>query len=413
MRLKIFVTVFLIYLFYAAPNFTSANTTRYFELTKSIVKNKSFEIDPASTMDKAFYKGRCYISAAPGLSFMAVPVYYFMRGMDTETIQMIYIVLFSCLPAALIPVMLYEILGRYTEGRKRLLIVFVGAFGTTLFFYSTRFMCHASSTFFIFAGFYFLLKEKKTFLAGISTGMAVLTNYLLLIGAAIFLFYIIITRKGLLKFILGAAPFALMFMYYHWRCFDNPFSIGDVTTYAVLNGPHSLAMPRLKVMYEMTFGGYRGLFSYMPVLALSVYGIFKIKGIEKWLIASFSLSVFFLVAGLHFWEGGLSFGPRHIISIVPFLIVPLAGVNYKLIYTFGAVSIFINWCGVQYGEASVFYTNVTTFLARGMNSPLFAWIYSLVHGEGARYESYSPLAPFALLIFLIFLLWRSGGNPEL
>ena len=142
-------------------------------------------------------------------------------------------------------------------------------------------MSHASSTFFIFAGFYFLRKEKKEFLGGICAGMAVLTNYLLFIGAALFFLYTIIKRKNLLKLILGAVPFALMFMYYHWVCFDNPFTIGDVTTYAVPNGPESFGLPKIRAMYEMTLGSYRGLFTYMPVLLLSIYGIFKMKGLEK------------------------------------------------------------------------------------------------------------------------------------
>ena len=405
MKTKIFITVFLVYLFYAAPNFTSANTVRYFELTKSIVETKTFEIDPASTIDRAVYKGRCYISAAPGLSFMAVPVYYFMQGMDTKIVQMVYIILFSCLPAALIPVMLYDMLGQKVDAKKRLLIVFVSSFGTILFFYSTRFMCHASSTFLIFAGFYFLFKEKKELFAGICTGLAVLTNYLLFVGAMLFFVYTLVKRRNVLKFIIGAAPFALMFMYYHWVCFDNPFTIGDVTTYSILNGPESFSWPKLKAIYEM-IGGYRGLFVYMPVLLLSVFGIFKMKGIEKWLIASFSFVLFFLVTGLHFWEGGMSFGPRHVIAIVPFLMIPLSYVGYKWIYVFGSISIFINWCGVQYGEANTFYTNVTTFLARGMNSSLFEWIYALVHGQNGEYRSYSPLVPFVLMIFLILLLWR-------
>ena len=44
-KVKIFLTVLLVYLFYIAPGYLRSNTTRYIDLTKAIVDDKTFNID--------------------------------------------------------------------------------------------------------------------------------------------------------------------------------------------------------------------------------------------------------------------------------------------------------------------------------------------------------------------------------
>src|SRR3989338_228085 len=91
-KFKIFLTVLLVYLFYIAPEYLTANTTRYIILTKSIVEDKVFYIDKYHelTRDKGFYEGRCYIGAAPGLSFMAIPLYLIVRPLVVSLPAAVY-----------------------------------------------------------------------------------------------------------------------------------------------------------------------------------------------------------------------------------------------------------------------------------------------------------------------------------
>ena len=232
------------YLFYIAPEYLTANTTRYIILTKSIVEDKVFYIDKYHelTRDKGFYEGRCYIGAAPGLSFMAIPLYLIVRPLVVSlpaavyqdlgfNILNIFCTLFlSILPGAAISVLLYGILQQFDLKKKeRLLIVFTSAFGTILFYYSTRFTAHSAGAFLLFSGFYILLKDKSSpskryllFFAGLCLGLAVLVEYTLIIGSVLCLIYSIFnfkkqTASKYLFLVSGLVLPAFIYMYYHYN----------------------------------------------------------------------------------------------------------------------------------------------------------------------------------------------------
>ena len=91
------------------------------------------------------------------------------------------------------------------------------------------------------------------------------------------------------------------------------------------------------------FTPMRGLFFYSPILILGVWGLWKmLRNPELDSEAFLFLAIFLGILGLYSaWydpTGGLSFGPRLIISSIPFLLIPsgfvISGAKGKYSYTF-------------------------------------------------------------------------------
>lgn len=446
MRKKVFFTVFLVYLFYIAPDYLTANSNRYIDLTKAIVDDRTFVIDKyyQNTRDWGVYDGHRYMGAAPGLGFMAVPIYVALKpllgiiasgaysALEFNILKLFFSFFLSLLPGAAITALLYNILKKFDlKEKERLLITFGTAFGTLLFYYSTRFMAHSMGTFLLFAPFCMFFNKRHGvefkhyhfFLAGLSLGLAVLTDYILAAGAALIILYGFFNfrRRDIAGFILlltGVFLTAIVYMYYHYKCFDNPFA--TAARYSQMIGPNAFSWPKPKIMLELSFGAYRGLFIYMPVTLLGLYGIFGFfRHPEKKyipdmiLITLFSVFIFLLISGFVAWDGGGDFGPRYFISFIPFLMTGAAFVfrrlSYKIALWIASLSIFINWCGVQYGDADNAFTDVGLFLFMGLKSNMADWAFKITNAYIRKMNvvtHFSPIVPFALLVFVLYLIWR-------
>lgn len=446
---KIFITVLSVYLFYIAPGYSSSNTTRYIMLAKAVVNDKTFAIDNEyeGTRDWSYYNGHHYVGAAPGLGLMAAPAYFLSRPllkilpvagnheMEYGILSLFFSFLFAALPGAIIAVLLYSLLKEFNlRENEKLLLVFASAFGTILFYYSTRFLAHVMGAFLLFGAFYILFKARHgsvpqkwlmPFLAGICIGFSVLTEYTLSIGAVLLTAYALFDfRKLKLRYYAymacGLVLPALLFMYYHYECFNNPFSIA--TKYSRMIGPIPFAMPKLNIIYELLFGTYRGMFLYMPVLLPALYGIYiffkapqKKFLPEMLVIAAFFLSIFFTICLFCnvVWPWGGDFGPRFFVCLIPFLMIPLAHAYKKIGHTFIfwiiALSVFVNWCGVQYGDADSVFTDIGLFICMGLNSNMAEWLYAIVNTYVKKFNvvtHFSPFLGFIVLAGLIFVIWK-------
>ena len=449
-KVKIFLTVLLVYSFYIAPDYITATTNRYIDLTKAIVDDKTFNIDKyyGNTRDWSFYKGHYYTGAAPGLSLMAVPIYIALKplfklipkviyqDLEFNILNLFFSFFLAVLPGALIAVLLYDLLHEFNlKEKEKILITFISSFGTILFYYSTRFTAHITAVFMLFSAFYILFKFKNKprkylfFLAGICLGLAVLSEYTLAVGAVLILAYSFINFKKdkILHYLLlisGSLLIAPVYMFYHYKCFDNPFALA--TAYSQMVGPVSLCLPPPRIMYDLSFGTYRGLFTYMPVTLISLYGIltFFRKPDKRYLfemifISLFSLLIFFTIpiCASKFWPIGGDFGPRYFICFIPFLMIPMVfafkKLSYKIVFYIACFSVFINWCGVQYGDADNAFINIGLFVFRGLNSNLAEWIYKLTNVYIRKLNiitHFSPLIGFLILSGIIYMIWRKNEN---
>jgi len=212
-------------------------------------------------------------------------------------------------------------------------------FGTLLWAHSKDTFEHPQEAFFGLAGLLFAyraLKEERRrlyFIAGLCFGAALLTR-----ESAIFFFlptliYLLAKSRhfpmkalaagGLC--LLGVLPFALTMAWYNLARAGSPFIEGHQATghFALFDCPLTRGLAGLLISPG------KGLFEYNPVLLLLV--IFpscllffwrKRRGISL-LFACISLCYLLLYARFRYWDGGLCWGPRYLLPIIPLLLLPL------------------------------------------------------------------------------------------
>ena len=116
--------------------------------------------------------------------------------------------------------------------------------------------------------------------------------------------------------------------------FGSPFRIGYASEEAfegMRRGMFGISTPRLDVAYGVLFGRYRGLLRLAPILAVAPIGLVLLMRsryqFAPALVASM-IGAYYLVlnASYIYWEGGWSYGPRHLSPSLPFVALGAAPV---------------------------------------------------------------------------------------
>ena len=105
--------------------------------------------------------------------------------------------------------------------------------------------------------------------------------------------------------------------------------------------------PSLKVLFYLTFHPAQGIFWQSPVLLMGLVGIYYMLKDQQYrvegLLIIFTTTLYLLLnSGYFMWWGGASFGPRHLIPMLPFLGIPLVFVPrrlFPLVIVLGIISI--------------------------------------------------------------------------
>tara|TARA_Y100000310_G_scaffold342995_1_gene448638 strand:- start:360 stop:1964 length:1605 start_codon:yes stop_codon:yes gene_type:complete len=249
---KIFLTVWIVYIFYLQMFGSSSMANTQSALTAAIVNEGRFEIDTyhlAGSSGNALYKGHYYSGQSPGISFISVPFYliakpffyilpetfiesifsklenfgknlekdffgnekilsnYFPTLNKNAILEYIIIsgfilpIFTTALISALSSALLYHILKNFTNNeRLRLLITFTYAFGTLIFPLSTEYFERPIAITLFFAAFIILfkirhnqlkLKRSTVFTSGILAGIAVWFDYFHIFAAALLFIYLL------------------------------------------------------------------------------------------------------------------------------------------------------------------------------------------------------------------------------
>jgi hypothetical protein len=378
------------------PSILSWNTESHLYTTFAIVDRHTLTIDAyqQGLGDKSYWNGHYYSDKAPGLAFLAVPVYaglrllvhvapahgyplykhranyyYLTQGMAFLRYAITYLLV--SLPSALLAVLLWLFLLR-VSGRAgwSLLVAAAYAFGTIAYVFSIWYFSHQICAVLLFGAFLLLFyrvrhrqPDRRTLLAaalaGLLAGCSVISEYPTdAIVALLGLYLLAVARargptrrsregcRTAIAFVAGMVPPGALDLVYNLLAFGKPFATGylyvhsqayHVHIHAGLLGlanplSYGIQAPSLYSLWQITFGTYRGIFLLCPVLLLFFAGIFfmwqrRDLRAEWWLCLAIVLLYFLIDAArgpdTNGWSGGSSVASRHLVPMLPFMVVPI------------------------------------------------------------------------------------------
>ena len=307
------------------------------------------------TLDVAYYNGHYYCDKSPILSFLAVPFYWFWKqaaevfGFYLSPIKsrLLIIPFLITLPTALLAVWFYRFLGYLRpDPVNQFMLTLFYVLGTIAFPFSYLFFSHQPATFFIFSGFFIvyiallpspLTKPIYLLLAGFLVGLGFATEQptgIILIGILGYLWYRLQDKKRIIWFLIGIILPVSIVLWYNYACFGNPFTSGYHYEYNpefqsnMSKGFMGITYPKWEAFWGSSFSPYRGLFFYSPFLLFAIPGFYylirdkKLKA-EGILFLFIVLGFFYFNSSYYAWYGGWSIGPRHMIPMLTFLVIPI------------------------------------------------------------------------------------------
>ncbi len=340
-----------------------ANQNSRFALTRAIVEQSSLAIDDyaSTTFDIARFQGHYYSDKAPGLAFLAVPahtVYLLFHEAPSEPGEVSAALHWSTaftvsLCSAVAGGLFYLLLLGRAHSRPAALLTTLGwMLATPAFAYSTLFYGHQLAAALVVMALCVIELRRASplhftwgLLLGTLLGTLVAVEYPTLVVVPLLVVYArpFSERRYLLGGTLGFLLVLGALGAYHYRCFGSPFGAG----YLTLDAPEFAATmqggwmgfhpPKLRTIYQLFFGEFRGLLPTAPWLLLASIGVVPLwqKGLrrEAWLSALGLVIPGLVVAAFARWDGGAAFGPRHLVYALPLMASP-AAVVFDLIPRF-------------------------------------------------------------------------------
>jgi hypothetical protein len=142
---------------------------------------------------------------------------------------------------------------------------------------------------------------------------------------------------ALAYFLVGAIIPTVLLGFYNQLAFGSPWDFGyfhhATREFAQVHNPNNplgLTGPDWTKLVPLLFSRHRGLFFYAPILLLSLPGWVMLVARRRYAVAAVSLAVAaaILLVNLSYpeWTGGWSTGPRLLIPLLPFAMLPAAAI---------------------------------------------------------------------------------------
>lgn len=352
---------------FGASEFNPNNVTRL-AAAVSIVEDRDATIDEYNdvTIDKARFGTHVYMDKAPGMTLMAVPWVWIADQVTRDNagnysksyfgdlwrflrLRMRLATAFgSAILTALAAVAMLALANEIGGSRSAGLFAALGyALGTPVWGWSTSLFGHAVVADMLVIGIWAIWRATATgqlryaIVAGASLGWSVTVEAQSLLWLAFLGPWAMArvwpnpARWRLLgtAAIAGStmlAPLAL----YNLFAFGTPFRLGyqGVVGFEGMNrGILGVSWPDPKLIPQLLFGPYRGLFWVAPILMLGTFGLAwlarqrETRGIGL-AAGGVALAALLYNAGYYYWDGGYSTGPRHMIPAAGMLALGLAPV---------------------------------------------------------------------------------------
>jgi hypothetical protein len=339
------------------------NTASRLMLTYAMVDRGTVTITglERQTGDKAWFRGEFYSDKLPGYPMLATMPYACARwvlGLPPHPLgqpgrkywRADYWVtlatsgLLTAGAASLLVLLAVDL------GCSRGVAVLVGlAYGlsTPAYVYATLAYGHQATAFALLASFLLIWKKARRWdglRQGIAGFLAALAAVIELqvgpVSAILGLYQLVqVVRRrrppsSLVSFALGALWPTLALLAYNQVAFGSPWDMGYFhhTTFKDVHPKDNrlgLISPDWDLLAPLLWGRYRGLFVFAPILILAPPGwiVLSIRRLWSLAVVSFLACAAVWLVNLSYpeWTGGWSTGPRLLVPLIPFAMIPVAG----------------------------------------------------------------------------------------
>ncbi|WP_435007098.1 hypothetical protein P12x_004485 [Tundrisphaera lichenicola] len=386
-------------------------------LTYALVDRGTLSIDGLDdqTRDIARYRGHYFSDKTPGFSLLATAPYYLAKRSLKLPDHPLNRPGFAHWPAdywatlgtsglltalsGLILVILARDLG-CTPGRSAIVGLAYGL-ATPAQVYATLGYGHQASSFCLLASFALLWRGGgrpilRACLAGFLASYASVIEIQVGPVSAILGFYALALAIGgrqpwpsVLAFGLGAAIPAGILLGYNTLAFGSPWRMGYF--YEVLDqfskvhnesNPLGLGRPDWSKLGELLWGERRGLIRFAPIVVLTLPGLLVAAYRRTWglFVVSASAIGAVLLMNLSYpeWTGGWSTGPRLLLPLLPFAMLPVASLLAVGGSPTAAIAVILGLVG---GVEMVMFQAIGARVPQDIARPLGDGVWPLIRGD--------------------------------
>jgi len=342
---NLFIFFVSVYLLSTSPiniSDTDVSQARYL-VTRSIVEE--FDLSIPSGLGVKGVDGRDYSWHGLGQSILAIPFYIIGKYISApENAVSIMIQIFGAAIAVL--VFLFSTVLGYSQ-RISVLVSFFYGLCTFAWPLAKQPFDHTIETFFVLLSVYFLYlyvtNKKLLYLpfSAFSLGFAFITRQTsMLVIPALFILTIVsylkrydvkTTARMIIKdfalFSLAFLPYIGLTLWYNYYRFGSIFETGYQLIEARIGINFFTGTPLLTGLKGFLISPGKGFFYYSPIALLFFFGIktFFKRHLELALCFILIILSYLLFHSKNlYWHGDWAWGPRYILAITPFLIIPIA-----------------------------------------------------------------------------------------
>jgi len=425
-HLALFLFFFSVYVLTGQGSIQSADGKIMFLLTQAMVENHSVSFSEIVSLSDT--PGPQYSKYGLGISVLAIPFYLFgkllsfLLGIEASLATQFTVSMINAMLTALSCLMVFRIATERFEFTLRIGLFLALGFGlsTIAWYYSEDFMSEPATTFFLLSAVYWVTgKDRATrdlLWAGTFLALAVSCRLAALVVIPGFIFYqwmvwaesaekdIKQLVMDLLRPAIPVVAVLMLIMIYNYLRFGGPLETG----YEKISGRFLLGF------FGILFSPGKSLFLFNP---LTLFGclafMFFLREQRKtallfgWLIVSHLV----LFSFWHSWQGGMSWGPRLMLVVLPYLILPIGfllrehkqAVKIPVLLAL-VVGILIQLPSVTVNVARYYYEMSRDFGSLGHDQILFSPQYSQLLGQSKQvavvFENLDDELQMAQMVYL-------------